>query len=207
MAPGNRALEMLDQIQAGLIAAAPPPPPPKGGLGGGWRLHQGKRRPHQPAEVILGVGAPEKRAPLYQPPAEQRGGPSTKIEAIVEQRQARRNPPGAPPPERRPENNFLLQFDYAQPAPRSVPAAGGYSSFLDRKPTSFLDEIDEMHASMQSSPRGLTTHFLNRVGGAGSRIDYSALRAELQQKGQAPVRRERLGDLSPRYFQAAGAHR
>ena len=189
MAPPERVLNLLRDIEYGLMDAQPPPPQLKGGLGGGWRLHQGTRRatPAQ-AEVVLGRGAPEKRVPLYA--GARPASPRTTLEAVVDQRQSRRGPPGAPPAERRPENGMLMPLDLVLPPPappaRSVASGGGpLGSFLDRRPTSFLDEIDEAHSSLaDASPRGLTTTFMNRMGGAGSRIDYASLRAELVQQQQ-----------------------
>ena len=54
------------------------------------------------------------------------------------------------------------------------------------QPVDYMAEIDAVHSSVISGQQpplgGLTTTFMQRVGGEGSKIDYAALRAEVQMR-------------------------
>ena len=88
MAPPGRVRALWSEIEDALadqVAA----PTPRGGLGGGFRLHQGRRRPPtklEPESSYRRPPTPEQRAPLYVSPRAVRADAAHTLESVMERR-------------------------------------------------------------------------------------------------------------------------
>ena len=187
MAP-DRLRGLMEAIDAELNSQDAPPL--LGGLGGGFKLHQGRRPearlPPQPRRHRRHHAVIESpREPLYADPSPRHG--DVTLESVIRKRsEAQQQACVAKVADAHREEGArhhaamfwgavehdplgLLQQPHHQPPNHRH----GLSSCFE--------EIDQVHQSIAArvqQPRGITLNLMQRIGGGGSRIDYSALRAQ-----------------------------
>ena len=174
--PG-RSMLLLSAVQQQLLAdeASATFSPARGGVGGGFKLHQG-RLPSEPKTLPpqhshqLSAATAGRRRPLYVAPNNEQSSRTTTLENVMNQRASRKQQPAPEPP---------------------PPALGAAPGLVARPPSKLLAEIDAAHELMtqspMASPRGVTSSVMQSIGGGGgSRIDHGRRKGQLSARNHAP---------------------
>ena len=197
MAPPDRMPALMEAIEASLFSprGGSQQPTPRAGLGGGFKIHHGRRVDKPLYKQLPGRRQQfnvENRAPLYQPPRREN---FPMLEDIMERRQQQFRPSVDE------EETARQQQQQQQQQQQEHWQRASELFWHDVRPTgilaakSLVEEINAVHASLPSHSRKdptVTQTLLMRIGGGGgSKIDYSALRAELQQQQGQQMRSPR----------------